>query len=153
MRAKYAGMAIVCVGLALSGCAMPPTQEQSGTVIGGVLGGALGSQIGRGHGKTAATVVGTLFGASVGGAVGRSMDDQDRLKVAHSLETARTGTPSQWRNPDTGNQYTVVPTRTYESAGAPCREYSVNGTVGGRKEKIYGTACRQPDGSWRTASQ
>lgn len=122
-------------------------------IIGGVLGGALGSQVGRGHGRTAATVVGTLLGASIGGAVGRSMDDQDRLKVAHSLETVRTGIPSQWRNPDTGNQYTVVPTRTYETAGTPCREYTVDGVIGGRKEKIVGTACRQADGSWRTTNQ
>lgn len=122
-------------------------------MIGGVLGGALGSQVGSGQGRTVATVLGTLFGASIGGAVGRSMDDQDRVKVAHTLETVRTGVPSQWRNPDSGNQYTVMPTRTYESAGTPCREFTVDGMIGGRKEKIYGTACRQADGSWRTVSQ
>lgn len=119
-------------------------------IIGGALGGALGSQVGRGHGKTAATVVGTLLGATVGGSIGRSMDDTDRLKVAHSLETVRTGVPSQWRNPDTGNQYTMTPTRTYDSGGTPCREYTIDGMIGGKKEKITGTACRQADGSWRT---
>ena len=144
---------VLCSVLLLSGCAAPPTQEQGGMVIGGVLGGALGSQIGKGHGRTAATVVGTLLGASIGGAVGRSMDEQDRMKVAHSLETVRTGVSSQWRNPDTGNMYAVVPTRTYESAGTPCREYTVNGIIGGRKERIVGTACRQADGSWRTMNQ
>ena len=77
-------------------------------VIGGVLGGVLGSQVGRGHGRTLATIVGTL----AGGAVGRSMDETDCLKTAHSLESVRTGVPSAWRNPDTGNQYTVTPTRT-----------------------------------------
>lgn len=122
-------------------------------VIGGALGGALGSQIGGGEGKTVATIIGTLFGAAVGGAVGRSMDDTDRLKVARTLETVRTGVPAQWRNPDTGYDYTVVPTRTYDSAGTPCREYTVNGRIGGKTEKIYGTACRQADGSWRTMTQ
>lgn len=153
MRATFIAWVVACGGLGLSGCAVPPTQEQSGIVIGGALGGALGSQIGGGHGRTAATVIGTLFGATVGGSIGRSMDDTDRLKVAHTLESVRTGVPSQWRNPDTGNQYTVVPTRTYETAGTPCREYTVNGRVGGKREKIYGTACRQPDGSWRTVSE
>ena len=81
-------------------------------VIGGVLGGVLGSQVGRGHGRTLATIVGTLAGAAIGGAVGRSMDETDCLKTAHSLESVRTGVPSAWRNPDTGNQYTVTPTRT-----------------------------------------
>ncbi len=120
-------------------------------IIGGALGGALGSQVGGGQGRTVATIVGTLLGASVGGAVGRSMDEQDRLKVAHSLETVRTGVSSQWRNPDTGNEYAVVPTRTYESSGMPCREFTVNGNVGGKREQVYGTACRQQDGSWRMA--
>jgi surface antigen len=78
------------------------------------------------------------------------MDDTDRLKVTRTLETVRTGVPSQWRNPDTGNQYTVVPTRTYDAAGTPCREYTVDGVIGRRRENIVGTACRQADGSWRT---
>lgn len=153
MRTKSLGVAALSSVLVLAGCAAPPTQEQTGMVIGGVLGGALGSQVGRGSGRTVATVLGTIVGASVGGSVGRSMDDTDRMKVAHSLETVRTGVPSQWRNPDSGNQYSVVPTRTYETGGTPCREYTVNGTIGGKREKVYGTACRQPDGSWRTVSQ
>lgn len=153
MAAKRISWPILYIALILTGCAAPPTQEQGGMVIGGALGGALGSQVGGGEGRTVATVIGTLLGATVGGAVGRSMDDTDRIKVARSLETVRTGVPSQWRNPDTGNLYTVVPTRTYESAGTPCREYTINGDIGGRREKIYGTACRQPDGSWRVANQ
>jgi surface antigen len=153
MHAKIIGWALVCGSLSLSGCAVAPNQEQTGMVIGGALGGALGSQVGGGQGRTVATVIGTLLGASVGGNVGRSMDETDRIKVSRTLENVRTGVPTEWRNPDSGNQYTVVPTRTYETAGTPCREYTVNGTIGGKKEKIYGTACRQPDGSWRTASE
>lgn len=153
MRTRLAGVGMLCSVLLLPACTTPPTQEQGGMVIGGILGGALGSQVGHGEGRTAATVIGTLLGSAVGGTVGRSMDETDRLKVARSLETVRTGVPSHWRNPDTGNAYTVVPTRTYESAGTPCREYTVDGTIGGRKEKIVGTACRQSDGSWRTVNQ
>jgi surface antigen len=150
MSKQFLGYAIAWCALSLTGCATQPTQEQTGMVIGGALGGALGSQVGGGEGRTVATIIGTLAGAAVGGTVGHSMDDRDRLKVAHTLESVRTGVPTQWRNPDTGNQYTVTPTRTYETAGTPCREFTVNGIVGGRKEKIVGTACRQADGSWRT---
>ena len=32
-----------------------------------------------------------------------------------------------------------------------CREYQRNVTIGGRVQNMYGTACLQPDGSWRTA--
>lgn len=134
----------------LAGCESPPSQQQSGTVIGGVLGGVLGAQVGQGSGRTAATVIGTLIGASIGGNVGRSMDETDRLKTAQALESVRTGRSSSWRNPDTGAAYTVTPTRTRQTSDGPCREYTVDATVGGRPERVYGQACRQADGSWRT---
>jgi surface antigen len=135
----------------LASCETPPghEKEQAGTVIGAVVGGVLGSQIGHGSGRTAAAIAGTIVGGLVGGSVGRSMDDTDRIKTAQVLEVNRTGSPTHWRNPDTGREYTVVPTRTYDTAQGPCREYTVDGAIGGRSEKVYGTACRQPDGSWR----
>src|SRR5581483_4919661 len=37
--------------------------------------------------------------------LGGLMDETDRLKTAATLETVRTGVPSTWRNPDTGNEY------------------------------------------------
>ena len=150
MRATTTLVATLMSGtIALGGCATEPTQRDVGMVIGGILGGVLGSQVGRGHGATAATVAGSIIGAVVGGAVGRSMDETDRLKVGTSLETVRTGVPSTWQNPDSNTSYTVVPTRTYDSAGGPCREYTVDAVIGGNTERAYGTACRQPDGSWR----
>jgi len=136
----------------LAGCAAPATQEQSGMVVGGILGGLLGAQVGQGSGRTAATIVGTVIGATIGGNIGRSMDASDRLKTAHALETVRTGVPSSWVNPDTRNQYVVVPTRTYDAATGPCREYTVRAVIGGKPETVYGTACRQPDGSWKAVN-
>ena len=135
--------------LTLTGCATNQvTQEQTGMVIGGVLGGVLGNQIGDGTGRTAAIIAGTLIGASIGGAIGENMDASDRKHVSESLETVRTGVPSRWRNPDTGNEFTVVPTRTFETASGPCREYTIDAVIDGREQEINGTACRQPDGSW-----
>jgi hypothetical protein len=34
-----------------------------------------------------------------------------------------------------------------------CREYTSNVDIGGRLVQTYGTACLQPDGSWRIVSQ
>lgn len=141
--------AVLVTALGLTGCQTPITQEQSGMVIGGLLGGVVGSQFGQGSGRTAAVILGTLTGVAVGGAVGRSMAERDRYMTAQALETVRTGVPSQWVNPDTGNRYTVVPTRTYGNDDGPCREYQVNAVIGGRPEQMWGTACRQADGSWR----
>ena len=153
MARKYLGSAALVVLVALTGCATyQGQQEQAGMVIGGILGGVLGSEVGGGRGRTAAIIAGTLAGAAIGGAVGRSMDEVDRMKTAQTLETVRTGVPAQWRNPDTGTSYTVVPTRTYDTTSGPCREYTIDAVIGGRPEKVYGTACRHPDGSWRVES-
>ncbi len=133
---------------ASAGCANNGPQEQSGMVIGSVLGGILGSEVGHGRGNIAAIIAGTLAGAAIGGSVGRSMDETDRLRTAMALENVRTGVPSTWRNPDTGYQYEVTPTRTYESASGPCREFTMDAQIGGETESVYGTACRQSDGSW-----
>ena len=152
MQKKLLAMTL-CVTLGLAGCASYQGEsERTGMVIGGVLGGLLGNQFGEGSGRTAAIIIGTLAGTAIGGSIGHSMDETDRMRTSHSLETVRTGVPSSWQNPDTGNSYTVTPTRTYGSNTAPCREYTVDAIVGGKKQQIYGTACRQPDGSWKVKS-
>lgn len=149
MMIKHLMLSLLVGVVALAGCAYQGTQEQTGMVIGGALGGLLGSQVGGGHGRIAATILGTLGGAAIGGSIGRSMDETDRLKTALALENVRTGVPSTWRNPDTGYQYSVTPTQTYETSSGPCREYTIDAVVGGKTEQVYGTACRQSDGSWR----
>lgn len=122
--------------------------EQAGVIIGGLLGGALGSQIGGGDGRTVAIIAGTLIGTSIGGSIGQTMDEVDRANTGMALETVRTGVSSRWVNPDSGNAYVVVPTRTVESDTGPCREYTIEATIGGQVENVYGTACRSNDGSW-----
>ena len=145
--------AILCLSLSvlfLAGCATNQgPSEQAGMIIGGVLGGVIGAQIDGDDRHTAAIIAGTLAGAAIGGAIGRTMDEVDRMNAGRALETVRTGVPSRWRNPDTGNYYSIVPTRTFDSRAGPCREYTIEAIVGGQPETVYGTACRQTDGSWR----
>lgn len=144
-----------CCGLILllSSCATTRgDNEAGGMIIGGILGGVMGHEVGSGHGRAAATIIGTMIGTSIGGNVGRNMDKTDRLYVARSLESVRTGVGTTWSNPDTGYQYRVVPTRTYDVDNAPCREYTLDASIGGKTEQIYGTACRQADGSWKVKS-
>ena len=124
--------------------------EDAGVVLGGAIGGLLGSQIGDGKGQLAATAAGALAGALIGGGVGRSMDELDRRRQQTVLEQVPTGQTDGWSNPDTGHQYAVTPTRTYETQSGYCREYTTEAWIGGRKETVYGKACRQPDGSWKT---
>jgi|TARA_R110002126_G_scaffold106938_1_gene242135 surface antigen len=125
------------------------TQEGVGSVAGGVAGGILGNQVGGGSGKVVATVVGAMAGAVIGGKIGAHMDRQDKINMERALETAPTGKKTSWKNPDSGDQYSVTPTRTYYRNDQPCREYTTYANIGGKQEQIYGKACRQADGSWR----
>jgi len=133
----------------LAACTTSPSKQDIGTVTGGVIGGVLGSQVGQGHGRDAAIIAGAIAGAFVGGAIGKSMDETDKLKTTQALENSPTGDSSTWRNPDTGNRYTVTPTHTYETASGPCRDFTTEAVIDGRKETVYGKACRQPDGTWK----
>jgi surface antigen len=124
-------------------------REALGGMLGGVVGGVAGSRIGKGDGRTAATIVGTIVGAIIGSSIGRSMDQADVACVGQALEYGEQGAPVAWANPDTGAHYRVTPGKTYQQNGDYCREFTREAIIGGRQERIYGTACRQPDGSWQ----
>ncbi len=151
MKTRFVFVSVACfVASVLTGCTTTSgPNEQAGMVIGGMLGGLLGAQAdGDRDWRNVAIIAGTMAGTAIGGAIGRSMDETDRLRASQTLETVRTGVSSAWRNPDTGYEYQFTPTRTFDRAGRPCREYTIDAVIGGRTEQIYGTACRQPDGSW-----
>ncbi|SEP87936.1 Surface antigen [Ectothiorhodospira magna] len=145
---KISIVAILGMAFTLTGCATGPTQEQAGAVLGGALGGVVGGQVGAGRGRTAAIIAGTLAGAAIGGSVGRTMDEVDRMKVSRALETSPDHRPVAWQNPNTGHTFQATPTRTFQSAGQDCREYTVVGNMSGSRETITGVACRDAQGRW-----
>ena len=148
MNGQVKSIIAVCVALTLFGCSTAPSKQDQGMIIGAIAGGILGHQVGGGSGQVLATMIGTVAGAAIGGSIGRTMDDYDRMNASAALENVRTGVPSTWVNPDTGYEYVMTPTNTYDSGTGPCREYTLDATIGGKTEQIYGTACRQADGSW-----
>ena len=137
--------------LSLSAC-QQPSKKDTGTLIGSVVGGIIGSQIGAGSGRTAAIIVGSALGGYAGRSLGEEMDRRDRERAAKALETNPTRKSSTWINPDTGVAYRVTPLRTYSGPQGPCREFRTEMEIDGRREVIYGTACRQPDGTWRSVA-
>ena len=149
MNGQVKSVIAVCVALTLFGCSTAPSKQDQGMIIGAIAGGILGHQGGGGSGQVLATMIGTVAGAAIGGSIGRTMDDYDRMNASAALENVRTGVPSTWVNPDTGYEYVMTPTNTYDSGTGPCREYTLDATIGGKTEQIYGTACRQADGSWQ----
>ena len=153
MRARTLS-AFVALTFLLGACVTDQGGKQVfGTLAGAAAGGWLGSKIGGGTGQLAAIAGGTLLGGLIGNQIGRTMDDVDRLQAGQALANAQTapiGETIQWNNADTGNYGTVTPTRGgYAADGAHCREFQQTVPVGNRSQEAYGTACRQPDGSWK----
>ena len=124
-------------------------RELIGSMIGGAAGGYIGSNIGKGDGNLAATAVGALLGYMIGKNVGRNMDQLDVRCTGYALEVAPDNRQVEWTNPDTNARYTVTPKRTYRNEDRYCREYTTDTTIAGRTEEVYGTACRNTDGSWQ----
>jgi surface antigen len=125
-----------------------------GGLVGAGLGGLAGSQLGHGTGKLAMTGLGVLAGGLLGSSVGASLDRADvaysQRSMQQGLETSQSHRSTAWRNPDSGASGTITPVNTFQSStGQNCREFQQTITVGGRTEEGYGTACRQPDGSWK----
>lgn len=145
----------ILITSSLSGCQSGSGNKRTaGTLIGGVAGGLLGSQFGKGSGKLAATGIGALAGALVGGSVGQSLDEYDKALMDRSykqaLEFSPSGSSVEWNNPDSGNGGSFSPTKTFKSnSGMYCREFQQDVNIGGKNQRAYGTACRQPDGSWQ----
>lgn len=161
MRVLVCGSLALALGLAA--CA-PPEQRTpgvigeankttAGTVIGAIGGGLLGAQVGRGGGRLAAIAVGTLLGGFIGHQIGESLDRSDIEYARRAQERAYyapIGQEITWNNPQTGHAGAFIPQRDgTDRAGRYCREYQTVITVDGRSERAYGTACRQPDGSWQ----
>jgi surface antigen len=138
----------------LAGCTQPMgSKEGTGTLLGATAGAILGSNVGKGKGNVVAIAIGTLAGALFGQEIGRSLDRADRITMGpnsqYSLEHTRSHQTTRWNNPDSSNSGSMMPTRTYQqTTGQYCREYSQTVVVAGKKQDAYGTACRQPDGSW-----
>ncbi len=148
-------VSLLLIALAVSGCQNSGygTKQTVGGLGGAALGGLLGAQFGSGKGRLATTGAGVLIGALIGSEIGRSMDEVDRMQANQAINRAHTapiGETIAWNNPDSGNYGNVTPTRDGTSAsGLYCREFQQTIVVGGRAEEGYGTACRQPDGTWK----
>lgn len=152
---KLMAAVAIASALALTGCA-EGNNRTGATLVGAGLGGLLGSQFGSGGGQLAMTAFGTLAGAAIGNSIGKRMDDQDRMRLREAEQRAYSAPINEtivWNNPKNGNSGTVTPVRDGRSQnGQYCREFQSEITVGGQREKGYGRACQQPDGSWKIVS-
>jgi surface antigen len=133
-----------------------PSKADTGLVVGAAAGGIIGNQVGKGAGNVLATMAGVVIGGIVGSEIGRSMDEQDRMLAQQAeyaaLEEGPSDRPRHWQNPDNGRYGDVVPGRPYMRGPQHCRDYTHTIYIDGRPRTMRGTACRNPDGTWRNVA-
>ncbi len=153
---KFKLAAVIMAMSLVTACEGAGGKETAGTLLGGAGGALLGAQIGGGSGQVLAAVAGGLAGAFLGNQIGQSLDKADQAYAEQATQQAHNapiGQTVNWNNPESGNSGTYTPVRDgYDNGGAYCREYQTTVTVGGRVEEAYGTACQQPDGSWKVVN-
>src|SRR5262249_33280783 len=144
---------VISVIMVLTGCA--EVSQNPKTAIGGLGGATVGGLIAAAAGGSGAGIAaGVIGGGLLGGLVGNLLDDRDHRLATEAADRGPETGPSRqsvaWRNADSGHAGAVTPVRTYQSTGGTyCREYQTTVTIEGRQERGHGTACREPDGSWK----
>ncbi len=149
-----AGLSIL---LLMTGCQpgdpnAPMNKQGVGTILGAIGGAVVGNKIGKGSGRVVGIAAGTLLGAALGNSIGSSLDRADmeyyNSTSQRALETAQPGQTLPWKGQNASG--TVTPSNYYQNSnGDYCREYTQKIIVGGKTQEGHGTACRQPDGSWK----
>jgi surface antigen len=147
-----------------------------GTVVGAGLGGWAGSSIGRGTGRLAATGAGVFLGGALGNSIGSSMDRANGGYGGYAYASPYYDQPTVYE-PNYVAPYAPPPPsvvylqpevvykqadNVYVSGGyvgdydaTPdadthfCREYTQETRINGTIQESYGTACLQPDGTWK----
>lgn len=146
-------LSLVLLGLLLGGCQSLDSRgcEGVGTGLGALVGGIIGSQVGSGSGRTAATVVGVGLGALIGREIGTRLTCEDRQAMSEALDETPAGESRRWRNPETGNEFTMTPRETFARGDQQCRHFEMQVLVDGEPRSTEGTACRRPDDqTWST---
>ena len=150
MRHLIVAVVIASASASLAGCA---NKSEAGLGTGALIGGVIGNQFGKGSGKVLGTVAGAFIGGVIGHDIGRQLDDRDRILAQEAeFDAFERGPPRQpyrWRSRHSAYYGEIVPMEPYRRGGYDCRDYTHTVYIDGRRQAMRGTACRNPDGTWR----
>ncbi|WP_417914306.1 glycine zipper domain-containing protein [Candidatus Electronema sp. JM] len=132
--------------LLFTACA-PMNKAQMGGAGGAAAGAIAGQAIGH---NTGATLIGAAVGGMLGYMVGNEMDKFDQQQLTRAYETAPSGQPVAWTNPDNHNQYQVIPQPAYQGPNnQTCRKAEIVAVIDGKTERTHSNACRNAYGQWQ----
>lgn len=156
MKKVLLNLFVALMSISLVACSTNTQKENTaiGAVGGAVVGGLAGSLVGGGTGQVIAIGAGAIIGALVGGTIGHSMDSSDQSKTYYTLDHNGKNRSTTWTNTKNGTTYTVTPVskRFTVNGNHNCRKFRTSAMVDGKTENMYGVACRQADGSWKSVN-
>lgn len=149
MRLVFAAILVVGLGASPGWAYHDHSNSLLGALVGAGLGGLAGSGIGKGTGNKVAIGAGTFLGAVIGSRLFSAepyyypsyIPSYRAPAVSYIAEPTR-----YYYRPEP--VYVPVPVHAPAPAQPYCREFYTTVFVGGVPQQLYGTACRQPDGSW-----
>ena len=146
-------IAIILLPAMLPACG-PGNKQGTGTIVGAVAGGAAGAAIGGKNNRIPGVAIGAMAGGILGNLIGADLDERDRQLAEaaqyRALEQGQPGDAVPWNNPTSQRRGQIVPGNPYQQGGYHCRPFTHTIYIGGQPQTSRGTACRQPDGTWRT---
>lgn len=148
---------LAALAAGLAGCTQGGgswNKQDTGTALGAVAGAAAGAAIGGKDNWWWAAGLGALAGGVVGNQVGAYLDRQDQQtsyqNANYALNNVPDGQSAQWSNPQNNTSGYTKPVETVQTAsGQTCRTFQTGVTAQGQSSSGTGTACRQPDGTWK----
>jgi surface antigen len=159
MRKIIASLLIpATLSMSLAAC----DNQQIGTIAGAAGGAVAGKAIGgSGTSGTVGLIIGAVAGGYLGGEIGKRLSNRDKEQQAQATNRAlENGGSQSWNNPETGARGDVTANNnTFKSnvgstAGQICRDFSSSAsTSDGSNGSGSGTACKQPDGTWKIVRQ
>ena len=159
--AKFAAVAALSVGL-IATSAAPSRAGDLDPLFGGLIGGGMGAGIGYAAGESRGAAIGGILGLGLGALIAAAADN-DRHHVRHVayapprppvyMPPPAYAPPPAYPAPyDQSYQAPYQPSpygAPWQYSQAYCRQYSGSLNIDGRSQPSYGTACLQPDGTWR----
>lgn len=146
--------AIILLLPSLMAACGPGNKQGTGTIVGATAGAVAGAAIGGPSNRVGGAAIGAVAGGIIGNVIGHDLDERDRQMAAaaeyRALEYGQSGAPVAWDNPENQHRGQIVPGKPYVQAGLNCRTYTHTIYIGGQPQTARGTACRQPDGTWKT---
>ncbi len=161
MRKLHLAALLVIFGALLTRPAYAGSGEFIGTLVGAGTGGYIGSMFGHGAGRLAATGAGVFIGGAIGNEIGYQSDHSYGYYARSYYPAYYYPSTVYYAPPPTvyyvSSRYAPnyvappdpPPVAVNQTYGSYCREYSQQVRIGGQVQESYGTACLQPDGSWK----